>query len=152
MALQVLTALFRCPLRAGCFVLCGTFYLFPSTDTFDGVLGEHRQGAYAGAGRAPGCRVGRGADIKTELQGGAGASETEKRRRPRAGERGRDEAVHTEQVKSLGLKGHVTDGASERDADSLLPYLGASSLRARDLRSGECWTPRIHNCQERCKK
>ena len=53
MAVQVPKALFRCPLRAGCFVLCGTFYIFPSTNTFDGVLGEHRQGAYAGAGRAP---------------------------------------------------------------------------------------------------
>ena len=65
---------------------------------------------------------------------------------------GRDEAVPSEEVMPLGFKGHVTDGVSERDADSLLPHLGATSLRARDLRSGECWTPRIHNCQERCKK
>ena len=52
-AVQVLTALFRCPLRAGCFILCGAFCIFPSTNTCDGGcagcgLWEHRQGDHAG--------------------------------------------------------------------------------------------------------
>lgn len=47
---------------------------------------------------------------------------------------------------ALGFKGHIPDEVSVRNADSLLSYLGASSLRARDLRGGGCWTHRIQNC------
>lgn len=57
---------------------------------------------------------------------------------------GRRQGVSSEEVLSLGLEGHAT-GVSETEMPPLF-------LRARDLRSGECWAPIIHNCQERCRK
>lgn len=54
--------------------------------------------------------------------------------------------MHSEELVSSEFRRHVTDGVSETDAHSPLPYLGAFSLRDRDLRSGGCWTLRINNC------